>query len=161
MFGLSQKERAAEALRRGAKAAMIGHYFHHTDAAQFGLNDDATAYLWTEALVHQIQALGFIADKALSGKSWVDGNFFWHAVADGISEGDKEFGLSISPLVPIIYKRIAEFNAMPTSSKRETYADSARRVKECDHRADEVALCAVLEKATMQYFVDVMKMFVP
>jgi hypothetical protein len=159
MFGFSQKERAAEALRRGAKAATTGAYFHHTKVAQFGLNDDASAYLWTEALVHQISALVFISNKALSGKPWADFDFFARAVTEGISEGDKEFGLNVSSLVPIIFKRILEFNSMSTSSKQETYADSARRVKERDHLADEAALCAALEGATKKYFEDVVRMF--
>jgi antitoxin component of RelBE/YafQ-DinJ toxin-antitoxin module len=159
MFGLSQKEHAAEALRRGAKAAMTGAYFHQTEVAQFGLNDDASAYLYTEALIHQIQALGYISNKALSGKSWADWDFFIGSVVAGISEGDKEFGLTVSTLVPIIFKRIMEFESMPTNSKQETYADSARRVKERDHRADEAALCAALEEATRKYFADVVRLF--
>lgn len=159
MFGLSQKERAAEALSRGAKAAMTGAYFHHTEAVKFGLNDNASAYLYTEALVHQIQALGFISSQALSGNSWANWDFFIHAVVAGISEGDKEFGLNVSSLVPVIFKRIMEFQSMPTSSKRETYVDSARRVKALDHRADEAALCAALEGATMKYLTDVARMF--
>ena len=159
MFGLSQNEHATKALRSGAKAAMIGGYFHHTEAAQFGLNDDASAYLYTKAMVHQIHALAFISGKALSGKAWADWDFFVRAVVAGISEGDKEFGLSVSPLVPVIFKRIMEFQSMPTSSTRETYVDSAKRVKERDHRADEAAICDALEGATMKYLANVVRMF--
>lgn len=161
MFGLSQKEKAAEALRRGALAAMTGRYFHHSDAAQFGLNDDAAAFLYTDAIAHQVYALGFVARKALNGKSWATSDFFFMSIGRGIREGEENSGLQKDTMLSVLLKRFEEFEKMPSSEAAQggRYQDTAERVKSRDPNADKTEICAVLDKATGEYFKDVAQMF--
>lgn len=161
MFGLSQKERAAEALRRGALAAMSGGYFHHSHAAAFGLNEQATAYLYTDAIAHQIYALGYIASRALSGKKWAGPDFFFGAVVRGLREAEARAELAPDSMVSVALKRYSELEAIPTESAANggRYFDTVRRVKDFDPGANEQAIKDALETATMAYFHDASKMF--
>ena len=161
MFGFSQKERAAEALRRGAKCAMSGAYFHHTDAERFGLCIDATACLYVEALVHQIHTLAFLfaRAKAAQGKGWNDPLFFKDCVTVGAAEFDKEFELRMGSLLPEVFGRISSLEAIRPPSLQKLYEDSARRVKHFDARTDETAICAALDAVRFKFMSGVLQMF--
>ena len=69
MFGLSTKERqerAIEALQRGTKAILVGGFFHAENADEYGLNEEASAWLYTEALAHQVYDLIVIFNNTLA-----------------------------------------------------------------------------------------------
>lgn len=162
MFGLTLRERVAEALRRGVRAAMTGAYFHHSRVVNLGLNDSAGAYLYSEALAHQIYALGLAYGRALVGKeNWATPDFFLKSVANGIRESEKEQGLIPGSMVSVLLKRFVDFECLSPQqrSENEHFADSAKRVRERDARADEQELIHALEDATRKYFGDVSKMF--
>jgi hypothetical protein len=81
MFGLSKRERVAEALRRGTVAALTGGFFHHSQVEALGLNEAASSWIYTDALAHQIFALGVIYSNAPACREpWADASFFNDAV---------------------------------------------------------------------------------
>jgi hypothetical protein len=57
------------------------------------LNKKVSASLYTEALVHQIYALGCISANAVSNETWATLKFFLQSVIDGRREAEKTEGL--------------------------------------------------------------------
>lgn len=71
MFGLSKKERTAEALKRGTTAIMNGAFFHINEAENYGLNEAASAWVYTKAQALQIYILVVVFNNTLGRKhSW-------------------------------------------------------------------------------------------
>ncbi|MGH8502546.1 MAG: hypothetical protein ACREVE_08740 [Gammaproteobacteria bacterium] len=162
MFGLTLRERAAEALRRGARAAMTGAYFHHTKVAELGLNDEASAWLYTEGLAHQIYALGLVYGKAFVGKEkWATPDFFFASVGKGLAEADKENGLPPTATSSFVFKRFLEMEALSGEErhKGEHFRQSVVAVQKKDARASAQQIIQALEAASSSYFQDVRKMF--
>ncbi len=161
MFGLGKKERAAEAIRRGVKAALTGAYFHNTEVEKFGLNKSASSWLYTEALAHQIYALGYICSTALAGRRWATLDFFFESAIDGIKESENEGGASTDQLAPVLLKRYADFEAF-TGEERVTgahYKNSADLVCEQDPSADVAKISVALQNSVDKYVQDARKMF--
>jgi hypothetical protein len=69
MFGPGLKERSAGALCRGAKAIVAGRFFEQSEVEKQGLNESASALLYSAALAQKIYALGLICGNGLVGKN--------------------------------------------------------------------------------------------
>ena len=94
MFGLSKKERTAEALRLGTLASTTGGFLHPTDIEKLGLNNDAASWLYSESIAHQINALRVACSTAPSGKEfWVTPIFFKMAVHENLTGAARSNGL--------------------------------------------------------------------
>ena len=162
MFGLSLRERSAEALRRGARAALTGGFFHYTEAESFQLNIDASSYLYTEALAHQIYTLGLIYGQALVGKEkWATPEHFFKSVAKGITEHEKEQSLLPGSISSFVFKRFMEIEELTPEKRRngEHFNQSVELVKKKDPSADVNAIRKALEKASRDYYAQARKMF--
>lgn len=162
MFGLTLRERAAEALRRGARAAMTGAYFHHSRVPQFGLNEEASAWLYTEALAHLIYTLSLLYGHALTGKeTWATPEFFFKAVAKGIGESEKEQGLAQHSVTSFVLKRVVEMDLLSGEQRTngEHLKQSAILVQKKDQSANATEITAALEQASMNFYQDARKMF--
>ena len=143
MFGLSLRERAAEALRRGSRAALTGGIFHYTDVDRFHLNKDASSYLYTEAIAHQIYALGLVFGQTFVGKeNWATLEFFFTSVAKGISEHEQKESLQPGSISSFVFKRFAEMEELSPDNRRngEHFNQSIALVKHKDPSADGVAI---------------------
>lgn len=162
MFGLSLRERTEEALRRGARAALTGAFFHHTEAEKFQLNQEASSYLYTEALAHQIYMLGLIFGQTCVGKEkWATPEFFFKSVAKGITEHEKEETLQIGSISSFVFKRFMEMEELSPEKRLngEHFWQSVTLVQNKDSSADGDKICKALENASEKYYSQARKMF--
>ena len=162
MFGFGKKARAAEAIRRGVQATLTGAYFHNTEVEKFGLNKSASSWLYTEALAHQLYALGYISSTALAGMGdWVTLDFFFESAIDGIKESEKNGGPSTDQLAPVLFKRYIDFEAF-TGEERVAgahYKNSADFIFAQDTSADIEKIATALQNSVDKYVRDARKMF--
>lgn len=162
MFGLTLRERAAEALRRGARAAMTGAYFHHSRIPEFKLNEEASAWLYTEALAHQIYALGSMYGRALVGKNeWATPEFFFKAVGKGLGESEREQKLAPNSVASFVLKRFLEMEELSAEQRKngEHFRQSFSLIQKKDSSANSAAILKALEEASTSYFQDARRMF--
>ncbi len=162
MFGFSLRERAAEALRRGARAAMTGGFFHHSEVDGFGLNKEASSFLYTEALSHQIYALGLIFGETLVGKEkWATPEFFFESVGKGIAEHEKEQSLMPGSVSSFVFKRFMEIENLTPQERNngEHFNQSTCLIKGKDISANSDDIVKALMTATEQYYSKAKKMF--
>jgi len=162
VFGLSFKEKTAEAIQRGTKAALSGGFFHHTQAQKFNLNDEATAWLYTQALVHQIYMLGVLYKHSTMGKyKWATPDFLTKNIDSALTEHEIIEGLTPGTRRSFIFKRCIEMDNL-TPKERETgqhYHHSAKLVAEKDSNANEASIARTLEGVVDSYFQQARKMF--
>jgi hypothetical protein len=162
MFGLSKKERAVEALQRGTKAVLIGGFFHVQDAEKYGLNKQASAWLYTEAIAHQIYALIVIFNNTLEKKHvWANTEFVLKAINNAITDWELQEGLTPGSVSSFIFRRCTEMDAL-TGQERihgEHFRQSARKVAEFDPRADQESIANRLSSVAREYFDNAVKMF--
>lgn len=162
MFGLTLKERAEEALKRGTKAVLVGGFFHVNDAERFGLNEDATSYLYTEAQAHQIYALTVIFHQTLAKeKSWATPAFAIKAITGAATEFEIEHGISPGSISFSVFRRCTEIDNLSPQERLDGkhFAQSADRVLDRDPSADRAAVARALEGATHRYFDQALRMF--
>ena len=120
MFGLFLKDRAAEALKRGTKAVLIGGFFHVTDAAKFRLNEEASAYLYTEAEAHQIYILTCMFQSTLAKeKSWATSAFAIKAINDAATDYEIEHGISPGSISSYVFRRCAEIDNLSPQERHD------------------------------------------
>lgn len=162
MFGLTLRERTAEAIRRGAKAAMTGAYFHHSQTPEFGLNEEASAWLYTESIAHLIYTLNLLYAHAPGAREvWATPEFFFKAVAKGLNESEQEQGLAQNSVLSFVVKRVVEMDGLSGAerSSGEHLRQSAALVGKKDASGNGKAIAEALEKASMTFFEDARKMF--
>lgn len=162
MFGLTLKSRAAEALKRGTRAALTGGFFHHSQAENFGLKDSACAYLYSEALAHQIYSLGLIYGRSLTGKhNWATPEFFFRNVGEALAEEEKNQSLPPGALSRVLLNRFVEFESISPEERRNGahLQQSAFRVAERDPSADTNSITKALDEAASSFYVEAKRMF--
>lgn len=162
MFNFSKKERAREAIYRGTKAALTGGFFHYSDAQKFGLNEQATAWLYTEALALQIYTLVTIFNNKLGGRhKWANVEFVVEAIEKATKEYEKENGLKYGSVGHFVINRMVEIDQMAPDQRRgkEHLWESAQKVKNFDKFAPEEELVDSLDSACLNYFNNAIKMF--
>jgi hypothetical protein len=161
MFGLTMQERTAEAIRRGALAAMTGAYFHHSKVPKFGLNDAGSGWLYSEALAHLIYTLNLLIGNVLGGEKWATPEFFFKAVAKGVRESERELGLAGDSVLSFVIKRVVEMDAL--SSEQRTNGEHLRQsvalIQKMDPSANGSAIAKELAEASIIFFQDARKMF--
>jgi len=162
MFGLSFKEKTTEALQRGTKAALTGGFFHYTQAQRFGLNDEATSWLYTEALAHQIYMLGLLYKNSTLGKyKWATYEFSIKSITSALTDHEIKEGLTPGSISSFVFKRCYEIDQL-TPKERETgeeYSQSAKLIADKDPRANQKNITKALENAVGSYFEQARKMF--
>ena len=162
MFGLSKKERAAEALRRGTKAVLIGGFFHVEHTEEFGLNDEASAWLFTEAIAHQIYVLFVIFNNTLAKKyRWATHDFALKAVSDAMVDFELEGGQPPGVISSITLRRCTEMDALTAAegASGAHYRQSAAKVAEHDPTANKDAIEERLSSVARRYFENAKPMF--
>jgi hypothetical protein len=141
---------------------MTGGFFHHTEAQRFGLNEEAEAYLYTEAMVHQIYALAVLYRLALLGKGkWATPEFFFKSVGKGLAEHERESELAPGSVSSFVFKRLMDMGNLSPEQTRdgEHFNQSVALVREYDPSADKSAIHVALQKASEEYFSHARKMF--
>ena len=159
MFGLSLKERTAEAVRRASMAATIGGYLHHTEVDALGLNDAASACLWHFSVALQIDTLLFIFGKTKSGRSWKTLVFFVKSAQQGINDGEHFNGLKTGVLSSNIFGSLGEIHSIPQSEQSNRFLISAMKIKALDATANTDTIADLLRITVEKYFRDAYKMF--
>lgn len=162
MFGLSKKERATEALQRGTKAILIGGFFHVQHAEKYGLNEQASAWLYTEALAHQVYVLIVIFNNTLAKKyGWATLQFAMKAINEAITDYEIQEGSTPGSVSSFIFRRCAEMDTLTPQERvaGEHFRQSARKVFEYDSRADQEAIAERLSAVSKEYFEIAVKMF--
>ncbi len=162
MFGLSKKEQATEALQRGTKAILIGGFFHVQHAEEYGLNEQASAWLYTEALAHQIYVLIVIFNNTLAKEySWATPQFAMKAINEAITEYEIQEDSTPGSVSSFIFRRCAEMDTLSPQKRvdGEHFRQSAWKVAEFDSRADQDAIAGRLSAVAMEYFDGAVKMF--
>lgn len=155
MFGRSKQGRAKEALRRGAKAVLIGGFFHVDHTNEFDLNEEAAAWLYTEALAHQIYMLTAIFHNTLGRKyKWATTEFMFKAISEAITEYELEQGAVPGGIASFVFRRCAEIDSMRPEQRTSGvhFVDSANKVAELDSSADIAAIAERLAMVTKEYF---------
>ena len=162
MFGLSKKERAKEALQRGTKAVLIGGFFHVQHAEEYGLNEQASAWFYTEALAHQIYILIVIFHNTFGKKyGWATSEFAVKAINETLTDYEIKEGLTPGSVSSFIFRRCAEMDALSSQDRvdGEHFRQSACKVAELDSRADQESIANKLSSVAMEYFDNAVKMF--
>jgi hypothetical protein len=162
MFGLGKKERAREALRRGTAAALAGAFFHPAEIEKLGLNEEASSWIYTESLAHQLFALGITySNSPLANEPWATAAFFNNAVSDAITQHERESGIGPGTINSFAFKRLDDFIGMgrPALADGQHFADSALKAVAKDPRADMKRISQQLKLSTEKYFQAAAKMF--
>ncbi|MCP4319550.1 MAG: hypothetical protein GY789_27090 [Hyphomicrobiales bacterium] len=162
MFGKSKKERTIEALQRGTKAALSGGFFHVQDAEEYGLDEPASAWLYTEALAHQIYVLIVIFNNTLVKKhSWATTQFAIKAINAAITDYEIQVGSTPGSMSAFIFRRCSEIDALPPQARvdGEHFRQSTRKVAEFDSRADQEKIAHRLESVANEFFNNAINMF--
>lgn len=162
MFG-SERRRAKEITRRGTLAIMTGEYLHHSQVAAYGLNDDASSWLYFECIVHLISVLGVLFKASFMRKyEWATPEFFLDAVEKALAESDASHDLRPNTTFSFVFPRLIDMQRFTDAelSRGDHFADSAVQTKERDRRADELTLERVLRTAADRFFADAKKLFV-
>ena len=161
MFGLSKKERIVEALRRGVTAATIGGFFHVKDAESFGLNKEASSWIFTESIAHQVTALATIYSATLVGKEyWATSLFFKMTVHKILTTLAQSAGLAPNAYYFVI-SRMQKFSDLSPDqlAAGEHYMMSAIEARKLDPEAIIEKISTALRKSTETYFAVAVKMF--
>lgn len=162
MFGLGKRERCAEALRRGTTAALIGGFLHHSQIEELGLNKEASAWIYTESIVHQLFALGIIySNCSISDQPWATAKFFNDAVSDALTQHERSNQLSPGTMTSFIFKRIDDFAQIdrPFLAAGQHFLDTATKASAKDPNTDKKQICILLRSATEAYFQAANRMF--
>jgi len=162
MFGLSFKEKTAEALKRGTNAALTGGFFHYSQAQEFGLNKEATAWLYTQALVHQIYMLGVLYKHSTMGKyKWATADFMVKNIANILTDHEIKQGLTAGTISSFVFMRCSEMDNL-TPKERETgehYLQSAKLIADKDDSVNIENISKRLNSVAYTYFEHARKMF--
>lgn len=162
MIVFTSKGRAKEALQRGTKAILIGGFFHVQHAAEFGLNEQASSWLYTEALAHQIYVLSVIANNKLTQKyKWATPDYVIKCINEAIIEYEIKEGFTPGAISSVAFRRCTDFDSLSRQERidGEHYWQSAKLVKEVDPKADEEKVAARLESVAWEYFNAAERMF--
>lgn len=162
MFGLSKKERAIEALQRGTKAAMIGGFFHVQHTEEYGLNEQASAWLYTEALAHQIYVLIVIFNNTLAKEhAWATTEFAIKAINNAITDWELQEGSTPGSVSSFIFRRCAEMDSLSAQERVDGkhFWQSARKISDFDPRANQESIANRLDRVAREYFDSAVKMF--
>jgi hypothetical protein len=162
MFGLSKRERTAEAPRRGTVAALIGGFLHPSQVEGLGLNKEATAWIYTDSLVHQLLALNLAySNSSISNEPWATADFFEERVADAITQHERQKGLSPGTVNSFAFSRLREFSRIerPFLVAGQHFLNTATKSSDRDPRTDKKKVCQLLRTATEAYFQAAIKMF--
>lgn len=162
MFGMSKRERTAEALRRGTAAALTGGFLHHSQIEGLGLNEEATVWIYTDSLVHQLLALNLAySNSSISNEPWATAAFFNECVADAITQHERNNGLSPGTVNSFAFSRLRDFARIerPFLVAGQHFLDTATKSSDRDPRTDKKKVCQLLRAATESYFQAAIKMF--
>lgn len=153
MFGLSKRDRVGEALRRGATAALTGAFLHPSEIERLGLNNEASSWIYTESLAHQIFALGLIySNSPFSTETWSDASFFNRNVSNAITDYETENRMTPGSINSVIFNRIDQL--IQIYQRGPEYAhiqDSVTRVTNADPNADRKVIFDRLKTSTEEF----------
>lgn len=162
MFGLSKKRRVAEALRRGTKAILIGGFFHVEHAEEFHLSEEASAWLYTEAIAHQTYVLMVTFNNTLAKRyRWATPAFAIKAVSGAMADFEMEQGLVPGGISSFALRRCAEMDALSPEERTSGihFSQSAAKIAELDPAADQRAIVERLSSVARTYFDNILSMF--
>ncbi len=152
-FGYKQSK-VEEGLRRSTRAVLIGGLFHPDHVEKYGLNEDASATLYTEMLSHLIYCIGIVFNNKIAGKkSWATPQFMEASIKDEIENYERESGQHPGAITSILFKRLYEIEAMSAQQRAslEHIKESARRVYQKDSRANVSDLSQLFETKTSDF----------
>ncbi len=162
MFGLSKKEQASEKLQCGTKSILKSGFFSAQYAEDYGLNEQASAWLYTEALAHQIYVLIAIFNNTFGKKyEWATPQFMIKAINEAIVDYEIQEGSTPGSISSFIFRRCAEMDALSPQDRvaGEHFRQSASKVAEFDSQADRAAIADRLSIVAKQYFDNAINMF--
>jgi len=153
LFGYKQSK-VEEGLRRSTRAVLIGGLFHPEHVEQFGLNEEASAMLYTEMLAHLIYCIGIVFKNKIAGKkSWATPQFMESCIKREVESYENETKQHPGMITSILFKRLYEIEEMSPQQRAslEHLRDSAQRVYEKDKRVDVDQLSNLFEIKTREY----------
>ncbi len=161
MFGFGLKKRTAEAIRRGVRTSLTGAYFHPSKVQKFGLNNEGSAWLLSEAYAHQLYVLGCITAHACRKDKWATFEFFCESAIEGMKESEREGGLNAEQLAVTLFKSYRVFESLTGEERLDGghFRLSAALVAEQDETADIVSIERALIFSTKRYMADIGPMF--
>jgi len=90
-FGYN-KNTVKDGLKRSTRAVLIGGLFHHEHASSFGLNEEGSAWLYTEMQAQLIFCIGIAFEVKICGKkSWATPQFMQDCIKEEILEAISGF----------------------------------------------------------------------
>lgn len=161
LFGYSRSE-VEDALQRSTRAVLIGGLFHidHTD--DFNLNQEASAYLYSEMLSHLIFCIGIVYNHKIFGKkSWATSNFMETCIKREIEAYEKENSFSPGTILSPLFKRVYEIKGMSSQDRMELnhIKESVQRIYNLDKNANITTLKNTFEGKTRDFVEVLMQRF--
>ena len=162
MFGLSVKDKVREAIIKATNVILVGSFFHHSTAKQSGLNDSATAYLYSEAQVHQMAVLIMVFMGTVGKRnSWATLQFLYDGLVTAFAKWEKQNNLPSGQLNSFFTPHCAEILKIPPDlrSNGQHFRESAAQVKKLDPKADEKVVVKQLADCSQEYYAWAMNVF--
>ena len=151
MFGLSIKDKAHDALIKAANVVLLGSFFHRSAVERFGLNREASTYLYSEAQVHQMAVL-IMVFMGTVGKNyqWADLPFLCKALSSAFKKAELKASLLDDFFIP----NCAEILKIPPDlrSNGQHFRASAKKIKELDVKANETLIVEQLTEVCDKYY---------
>lgn len=154
IFGYKQSK-VEDGLRRSTRAVLIGGLFHPDHAEEFGLNKEASAFLYTEMMAQLIGCIGAVYMGKVAGKkAWATPQFMEDCVKKEVASYEKEIGIHPGGIASILFKRLYEMEEMSPQQRAslEHLKESAQRVYKLDPRADKEELETLFETKSREFF---------
>jgi len=153
LFGYKQSK-VEEGLMRSTRSVLIGGLFHSDHVEKYGLNEEASAVLYTEMQSHLVYCIGIVFNNKIAGKkSWATPQFMEACIKNEVANYEKEIGQHPGAITSILFKRLYEIESMSPQQKAslEHIKDSARRVYGKDPRANVDDLSNLFENKTRDF----------
>jgi len=152
-FGYN-KNTVKDGLKRSTRAVLIGGLFHHEHASSFGLNEEGSAWLYTEMQAQLIFCIGIAFEVKICGKkSWATPQFMQDCIKEEILDYEKRESMSPGSILSYIFRRLYEIETMTPQERRDLIhlRQSAELIQEKDRRADIAALTKLFESKTREF----------
>jgi len=153
LFGYKQSK-VEEGLRRSTRAVLIGGLFHPEHVEQYGLNEEASAMLYTEMIAHLIYCIGIVFNNKIAGKkSWANPKFMESCIKREMDNYEKETEQHPGAITSILFKRLYEIEGMSPQQRAslQHFRDSAKRVYGKDKRVNVDQLSSLFENKTKEF----------
>jgi hypothetical protein len=155
IIDLFRKERVRIGLRRATNEAFMGTVSNVRHAAEFGLNEQATAALHIETIAHQIYVLMGIFNNMFTRRyPWATPEFAVRTIDEAIINLEIRKGSAPGFMSYFIFDCIDQIDRLssPERLKGQHFLQSAHKIAELDTRADSERITGKLDEVVRKYF---------